>query len=53
MLSHVPSCKAIFVGGPGGTAEYTYEAPPGFEIVGFYGRSGDLVDAMGVVLRAR
>jgi hypothetical protein len=33
-------------------AVYTYEAPPGFEIVGFYGRSGTLVDAIGVVVRA-
>jgi Jacalin-like lectin domain len=48
-----PARSPIFVGGPGGAGEYTYEVPPGFEIVGFYGRSGDLVDAMGVVLRAK
>jgi hypothetical protein len=34
-------------------AKYEYDAPPGFEIVGFFGRSGTLIDAMGVVLRPR
>jgi hypothetical protein len=43
--------KTITAGGPGGDADYTYEAPPGFEIAGFYGRSGEFVDAIGVVLR--
>jgi hypothetical protein len=37
-------------GGSGGEADYYYEAPPGWQIVGFYGRSGDFVDAIGVVL---
>jgi hypothetical protein len=37
-------------GGSGGDADYYYEAPPGWQIVGFYGRSGDYVDAIGVVL---
>jgi hypothetical protein len=43
--------KQITVGNPVGAGKYTYEAPSGFEIVGFYGRSGTLVDAIGVVLR--
>jgi hypothetical protein len=48
------TARTISVGtGGGGDGEYTYEAPPGFEIVGFFGRSGTLVDAIGVVLRAR
>jgi hypothetical protein len=37
-------------GGSGGDADYYYEAPPGWQIVGFYGRSGDYVDAIGGVL---
>ena len=37
-------------GGSGGDADYYYEAPAGWRIVGFYGRSGDYVDAIGVVL---
>jgi Jacalin-like lectin domain len=48
-----PAHPPITVGGTGGEGKYTYEAPPGFEIVGFYGRSGSLVDAIGVVLRAK
>jgi hypothetical protein len=44
--------QKLEVGGTGGNADYTYEAPPGFEIMGFYGRSGEFVDAMGVVMRA-
>lgn len=43
----------LTVGHPVGAGQYAYEAPSGFEIVGFYGRSGTLVDAIGVVLRAR
>jgi hypothetical protein len=37
-------------GGSGGGADYYYEAPPGWQIVGFYGRSGAYIDAVGVVL---
>jgi len=39
---------------PGGVtdgAKYTYAAPDNFEIVGFFGRSGSLIDAIGVVVR--
>jgi hypothetical protein len=36
----------------GGTA-YIYEAPSGSEIVGFYGRAGDGLHAIGVILRGR
>lgn len=43
--------QTITAGNPAEGADYAYEAPPGFEIVGVYGRSGTLVDAMGVVLR--
>ena len=38
-------------GGPGGSAEYIYEVPSGWEIAGFCGRQGDVIDAIGVVLR--
>lgn len=43
--------QKIEAGGAGGLGQYAYEAPPDFEIVGFYGRSGEFVDAVGVVLR--
>ena len=43
--------QKLEAGGAGGLGDYTYEAPPDFEIVGFYGRSGEFVDAVGVVLR--
>jgi hypothetical protein len=42
----------VFGGDRGGSA-YIYEAPPGAEIVGFFGRAGDALDAIGVVLRRR
>lgn len=37
-------------GGSGGDADYYYEAPSGWQIVGFNGRSGAYIDAVGVVL---
>ena len=40
-------------GGPGGVVDYHYEAPDGFEIAGFTGRSGVYLDSIGVVLRRR
>lgn len=36
-----------------GAGAYVYEAPPGAEIVGFFGRAGDELVAIGVVLRRR
>jgi hypothetical protein len=38
-------------GGNGGNTSYTLAAPSGYEIVGFCGRSGSLVDAIGIVIR--
>lgn len=35
-------------GGSGGDAPYNYTAPPNFAIVGFAGRSGNYIDAIGV-----
>jgi hypothetical protein len=43
--------RSLAGGGPGGDGAYTYEAPQGFEIVGFFGRAGQFVDAIGIVLR--
>lgn len=40
-------------GGTGGTVSYYYEAPAGFEIVGFHGHSGRYVDSIGVIMRRR
>lgn len=37
----------------GGPANYLYEAPEGYEIVGFWGRSGDMIDAIGIIFRQR
>lgn len=34
-------------------ADYRYEAPAGYEIAGFLGRSATFVDALGVILRPR
>jgi len=38
-------------GGTGGSVNYTYTAPPGTRIHGFFGRSGKFVDAIGVILK--
>ena len=38
-------------GGNGGCANFYYRAPAGYEIAGFYGRSGAYIDAIGVVLK--
>lgn len=38
-------------GGTGGAVNYTYSAPPGTSIHGFWGRSGELVDSIGVILK--
>lgn len=36
---------------PAQRTEFKYEAPTGFAIVGFFGREGTLIDAIGVILR--
>jgi hypothetical protein len=41
------------LGGAGGSVAYQYEAPPGTEVVGFCGRAGNALDAIGVILRRR
>ncbi len=38
-------------GGNGGCGNFYYSAPAGYEIAGFYGRSGAYIDAIGVVLK--
>src|SRR5437588_777657 len=46
-------------GGPGGGQGYIYEAPPGAEIIGFWGIHGthgddpDVITAIGVFFRAK
>jgi Jacalin-like lectin domain len=37
-------------GGLGGVKGFDYQAPPGTQIVGFWGRSGQLIDAIGVLM---
>ena len=43
--------RVLSGGGSGGVQGYLYQAPPGLQIVGFFGRSGARVDAIGIVLR--
>jgi hypothetical protein len=38
-------------GGGGGNADYHYECPEDCEIVGFLGRAGRTLDAIGVIMR--
>ena len=40
-------------GGGGGEMNFQYEAPPAYEIVGFLGRAGREIDALGVLVRKR
>ncbi len=40
-------------GGGGGYVNYSYKAPPGTEIIGFFGRKGALIDAIGILYRKR
>lgn len=40
-------------GGYGGVQDFNYRAPEGYEIVGFTGREGDQIDALGVIMRLR
>jgi hypothetical protein len=40
-------------GGTGGSNDYSYSAPVGSEIIGFTGRSGALLDAVGVMITTR
>lgn len=37
-------------GGVGGASEFAYFAPEGFQIAGFWGRAGRVIDALGVHL---
>ena len=43
--------QQLTFGGTGGSADYTYQAPDGFEISGFAGRAGAFIDAIGISLR--
>jgi hypothetical protein len=43
--------RFITGGGGGGAVDFSFDAPAGFEIEGFIGRSGIYVDAIGVILR--
>lgn len=40
-------------GGTGGANPFSFEVTAGFQIVGFFGRSGDEVDAIGLIVRQR
>ena len=40
-------------GGGGGLVKYIYEIPEAYEIVGFHGRAGAVLDALGVIYRKR
>lgn len=47
------SGRVFSTGGKGGNVDYAYAAPPGYQIVGFHGRSGSFLDSIGVVIRRR
>jgi hypothetical protein len=55
IIIHTNNRMSRSYGGTGGSAEYIYEAPSGYEVAGFCGREGkgegDVIDAIGVVLR--
>ncbi|MEA2572664.1 MAG: hypothetical protein QOI24_4665 [Acidobacteriota bacterium] len=40
----------ITAGGPGGAAPFSYEAPPDGSITALIGRSGDYLDAVGIIV---
>lgn len=44
--------RSITCGGTGG-GRFAFDPPPDYEIVGFYGRSGTQIDALGVIARPR
>ncbi len=37
-------------GGQGGHSEFIYTAPPGYGVIGFWGRAGHILDAVGIHL---
>lgn len=39
-----------FFGGGGGDGEFRYEVPPGFRLIGFFGRAGSELDALGTIV---
>ena len=45
--------RSIVMGGSGGDTEFYYYTPSGIEIIGFRGRSGQYIDAIGVYFRHR
>ena len=53
MRIHTNKQISPLLGGDGGGGVYIYEAPSGSEIVGFWGRAGDGLHAIGVILRGR
>jgi hypothetical protein len=53
IVLHTSSGRTSVPYGAGGGAEFSYPAPPGWEIVGASGRAGRLLDALGVVMRPR
>ncbi len=44
--------RYLNIGGPGGTMDFYYIAPPGYVITDIWGRSGLYIDAIGVVYKA-
>jgi hypothetical protein len=50
---HTNKRVSCLLGGEDGADVYAYEALPGTEIVGFCGRAGSRLDAIGVILRRR
>ena len=40
-------------GGQGGANDYVWQAPAGQQIIGFWGRSGSYIDALGALINNR
>ncbi len=40
-------------GKDGGDVNFSYEAPEGMEIIGFFGHAGDTLDSIGVIIRIK
>jgi hypothetical protein len=53
MRIHTNKQISPLLGGDGGGGVYLYEVPSGSEIVGFWGRAGNGLNAIGVILRGR
>ena len=50
---HTNKKQSTHFGGQGGYSYYEYTFPEGEEVIGFFGRGGELIDSIGVIHRLR